>query len=63
MTGASRLLRAWRKLAEQGATVRRIPIGPLTPTERGALAEHEERRLRVLAEGRAAGWVPPRAVR
>lgn len=59
MIPRDRLYRAWRRLGEQGATIRRPRLGRLTPAELGALAEHEERRLRVLAEGRAAGWTPP----
>jgi hypothetical protein len=54
-----RLLEAWRRLTEQGAVVHRPPrLDRLDPTELGALAEDQERRLRALAEGRAAGWVP-----
>lgn len=54
----ARLERAWARLAAQGAVIRRPQLGRLTPTELGALVEHEETRLRALTEGRAAGWHP-----
>lgn len=58
MSPRQRLFRAWHALEDQGATVRRVRIGGLSDRELGALAEDAEHRLRVLAEGRDAGWLP-----
>lgn len=59
--GERRLGDAWAELEYQGATVHRIDTRGLAPHEVGALAEHEEARLRALAEGRDAGWYQPPA--
>lgn len=58
MSPRDRLVRAWHQLEDQGARVRRLDLRGRTGSELGALAEDAERRLRVIAEGRAAGWRP-----
>lgn len=57
MTPRARLLRAWQRLERAGATVRTLRLGDLADHEVGALAADAERRLKVIAEGRAAGWI------
>lgn len=57
MTPRRRLVVAWAELERRGAVVRRVRLDDLTSREQGALAEHCEHRLRVLAEGRECGWV------
>lgn len=58
MTPRERLDRAWLALESRGAAVRRIDVTFFSDREVSVLAEHAEKRLRVLAEGRDAGWVP-----
>ena len=58
MTARGRLLRALAALESVGATVRTVRLGGLDDHEVAALAEDAEYRLRVIAEGREAGWIP-----
>lgn len=57
MTPLERLERAWVALEQRGAVVHRVRLEGLTAAELGVLAYEAERRLRVLDEGREAGWV------
>lgn len=58
MSPRERLLRAWAELERRGAVVRQLDVEFFSDREVSVLAEHAEHRLRVLAEGRDAGWVP-----
>lgn len=61
MTARERLLRAWAALETRGAVVRRVDLSWRSDREMAVLAEYAEHRLRVLAEGVDAGWIPKAA--
>lgn len=58
LTPTDRLEAAWAELERRGAVVHRVELQWLARGEVASLAEYAEWRLRVLAEGREAGWFP-----